>query len=157
MSAQALVSAARMLVADGKVTVYYPQDKLAEVYPMGPGFQGAAAGPLPRLSGLKESFELTEIDAAKMMTGAEAGGVTGRVAVCLTPRSDELKKHVASVRVLIDESVPCAERIVMVDPDGDETELRFTTVRINSGVKDSELGLNLPDGTRVSSPAAGGK
>ncbi|MEK6703183.1 MAG: outer membrane lipoprotein carrier protein LolA [Planctomycetota bacterium] len=141
-----------MLVGGGKVTVYYPDDALAEVYSMGAGFRDAAGGPLPRLMKLKDSFDFAELDAKQVSPGLKTSELKGRIALKLTPRSGELKQHVASVRVLIDESVPCADRMVIVDPDGDETELRFTSVKINTGMKDAELELKLPEGTRVSTP-----
>jgi len=141
-----------MLVASDKVTIYYPADQLAEVYALGSRFQDATGGPLPRLSKLRESFELTELDAAVMAKDLAANDSTDRVALTLTPKSDELKKHVASIRVLIDVTVPCADRVVIVDPDGEETELRFTAVKTNTGLKDTELDLNLPAGTKISTP-----
>jgi len=139
-----------MLVSDGKVTIYHPQDELAEVYPMGSGFKDAAGGPLPKLSKLRENFEFTEIDVQQMVIGTGARDMKGRIAMKLTPKTEELKRHVASVRVLIDESIPCADRIVIVDPEGDETELRFTAVRINVGLKDADLELKLPENTKIS-------
>ncbi|MBS0197012.1 MAG: outer membrane lipoprotein carrier protein LolA [Planctomycetes bacterium] len=139
-----------MLVKDAKVTVYYPQDKLAEEYPMGSRFRDAAGGPLPRLSKLTENFDFTEIDAKEF--GEESGSEGHRIAVKLTPKTDELKKHVESVRVLIDERVPCADRIVITDPEGERTQIRFTAVRINTGVKDSELELKMPKDTKISTP-----
>ncbi len=139
-----------MLVKDAKVTVYYPQDKLAEEYPMGSRFRDAAGGPLPRLSKLKENFDFAAIDAKEL--GPQASTEGRRIAVKLTPKTDDLKKHVASVKVLIDERVPCAERIIITDPEGEQTQIRFTAVRINTGVKDSELDLNMPEDTKVSTP-----
>jgi len=146
-----------MLVADGKVTIYYPDDKLAEIYSMGTQFRDAAGGPLPRLSKLRETFDFVELDVADFATGEDAKTLAGKIAIKLTPKTDELKKHIASVRVLINEGVPCADRIVLVDPEGDETELRFTKVEINKGVKDEELDLNLPQNTKISTPTGTGK
>ncbi len=137
---------------DGKITVYYPDDSLAEVYPMGSQFRDAAGGPLPRLSKLKETFDIAEMEAKQVSPGMETREFAGRIALRLTPKSEELKKHVASVRVLIDDSVPCAERIVIVDPEGDETELRFSAVKVNTGKKDADVELKLPEGTKVSTP-----
>jgi outer membrane lipoprotein-sorting protein len=147
----------RMLVADGKVTVYYPADKLAEVYPMGERFREVAGGPLPRLSKLRENFELTP-------AGPDDFGVVGdqkvppdRLAIKLTPKTQELAKHIASVRVLIDESVPCADCILIEDPEGDITEVRFTAVKVNSGLAADRVDLQLPADTKVSQPAGSSK
>lgn len=141
-----------MLVAEENVKIYYHADKLAEIYPLGSRFRDAAGGPLPRLADLKTNFDFQELDAEAMSEELDAKGSTRRIAVQLTPKSEELKKYVSSIRVLIDESVPCADRLVIRDPDGEETELRFTSVKINTGVKDSELELALAAGTKVSTP-----
>lgn len=143
----------QLLVTPDKVTVHYPADRLAEVYPVGARFRDAAGGPLPRLPKLREKFEMRE------MTGDEmkALGVDGapeRLCVVMTPKSEDLKKYVAMVRVVIDTEVPCAERVVVSDPDGDETEIRFSGVTINVDMKDAELDLALPEGTKVSTPGA---
>lgn len=143
----------QLLVTPDKVTVHYPADRLAEVYPVGARFRDAAGGPLPRLPKLREKFEMRE------MTGDEmkALGVDGapdRLCVVMTPKSEDLKKYVAMVRVVIDTKVPCADRVVVSDPEGDETEIRFSSVTINVGMKDTELELALPEGTKVSTPGA---
>jgi outer membrane lipoprotein-sorting protein len=143
----------QLLVTPDKVTVYYPADKLAEVYPVGARFRDAAGGPLPRLPKLREKFEMREMtNDEKKALGVESSA--DRLCVALTPKGDELKKYVAMVRVVIDTSVPCADRVVVSDPEGDETEIRFSGVTINVGMKDSELELALPEGTKVSTPGA---
>lgn len=138
-----------MLVNDAEVSIYYPDDKLAEIYPMGAGFRDAAGGPLPRLEQLRERFEIAELDASAL---ADAPGRDRLLGIRLTPKSDEVRKHVQVVRVLIDESVPCANRVVVVDPEGEETDLRFLNVRINTGLTEAEVGLDLPKDVRISRP-----
>lgn len=141
-----------MLVCESEVRIHYPDDKLLEIYPIGSGFREATGGPLPRLEQLRERFDFVELDTQVLSSAPDCSHL---VALRLTPRSDELKKHVAWVHVLIDESIPCANRIVIADPDGDETDLRFSNVRINSGVTDAEVELTLPGGVRISRPISG--
>ena len=143
----------QLLVTPDKVTVHYPADRLAEVYPVGARFRDAAGGPLPRLPKLREKFEMSEMTDDEM----KALGVDGapeRLCVVMTPKSEDLKKYVAMVRVVIDTKVPCADRVVVSDPEGDETEIRFSGVTINVKMKDAELDLALPEGTKVSTPGA---
>lgn len=146
--------ASSMVIGDGEIRMYYPADKLVEVYPVGEGFKDLAGAPLPRLSVLKERFEVAAIGAKEMGVASVA---SNEVAVLLTPRSAELRKHVASVKVLIDESRPAATKVVMTDPEGEETEILFTNIRLNAGVKDDEVVLKLPEGVRVSRPLGDGK
>lgn len=142
-----------MLVNETEVRVYYPDDKLVEVFPLGTGFRDATGGPLPRLDQLRERFDFFELDAKEL---SDAPDRSHLVAMHLTPKADELKEHIAWVRVLIDDSIPCANRIIVADPDGDETEMRFSHVRINTDVTDAQVELDLPEGVRVSRPLSGG-
>ncbi len=141
--------ASSLVIGGGEIRMYYPADRLVEVYTIGEGFSDLAGAPLPRLSKLKERFELSELRPSQM--GAEDGDA-GLAAVKLIPRSDELRKHVASVSVLLEVARGSARKIVIVDPDGDETEILFSNVRINSGVGDDEVTLKLGDDVRVSRP-----
>jgi len=138
-----------LLVTASEVRMFYPDDKLVEIYPLDARFKGAAGGPLPRLGTLRERFELAELDVKEFDVTGPTDGLLG---LRLTPKSDELRRHIASVRVLIDERVPCATRVVITDPDGEQTEIRFSSVKINTGVADAELKLDLPEGVKVSRP-----
>lgn len=146
--------ASSMVIGDGEIRMYYPADKLVEVYPVGEGFKDLAGAPLPRLSVLRERFEIAAIGAKEMGVASVSAN---EVAVLLTPKSAELRKHVASVKVLIDESRPAATKVVMTDPEGEETEILFSNIRLNAGVRDEEVVLKLPDGVRVSRPLGEGK
>jgi len=138
-----------MLVTNDDISMYYPADKLVEVYRLDARFREAAGGPLPRLGPLKERFELAEVDPRDV---GVVGATDGLLALGLTPKSDELRRHIKSVHVLIDERVPCATRVIITDPDGEQTEIRFSNVRINTGVADADLKLHLPNGVRTSRP-----
>lgn len=139
----------RMLVTDKQVKIFYPDDNLVEVYPMDARFREAAGGPLPRLAALRERFQILELDPTELK---DAPNGAARLALRLQPIGDDLKQHITSVRVLIDERVPCADRIIFSSPDGDETEIRFSNVKINTNVGDSELDLRLPADVKVSEP-----
>ena len=146
--------ASSMLIGDGEIRMYYPADKLLEVYPVGDGFKDLASSPLPRLSSLKNQFDLAPLALKEIGANERDANL---VAVRMTPKHDELKKHVVLVKVLIDASKPAALKVVTKDPEGEETEILFSGVRLNSGVKDEEMTLKLPDGVRVSRPLGGGE
>jgi outer membrane lipoprotein-sorting protein len=146
--------ASSMVISPSEIKLYYPADKLVEVYPVGEGFKDLAGAPLPRLSVLRARFEIAPLG-VKELGGDE--GDKNLVAVVLTPKSEEMRKHVVSVKVLIDSSKPAATKVVMSDSEGEETEILFSSVKLNSGVKDDELVLKLPEGVRVSKPLGEGK
>ena len=138
-----------LLVGDGKVRLFYPADKLVEEYPAGEGFKDLAGGPLPRLAVLKQRFEITPMTPKEL---GVADAPSRLLALRLTPRTEELRNHVASVQVLIDEATPAAIKVVIVDPEGETTEILFSDVKPNVGVSDADVALKLPDGVRISRP-----
>jgi outer membrane lipoprotein-sorting protein len=145
-----------MLMDGREVRVYYPGAKVVEVYPIGSRTQEASGSPLPRLRMLHERFEITEIDVSEM--GVGAGGEGGRFfALELKPKSEELRKYVERVRVLLDEERTIASRIDITDADGEVTEMRFSDIRTGDIVKDEDLRLVVPAGTRESRPAEGAR
>jgi outer membrane lipoprotein-sorting protein len=73
----------------------------------------------------------------------------------LTPTDESLAQHVDEVRVTLDVPSACVTRVEMLDADGDRTVIRFTDVRTNTGIRDGELDLNVPAGTKVSRPLEG--
>ncbi len=145
--------ASSLVVGHDSIRMYYPADQLVEIYPAGDGFKDIAGAPLPRLSSLKAKFDLTPL------TLGDLGGANtdaNLLAVLLTPKDESLRRHIASVRVLIDESQPAALRVEISDPDGEVTVIEFSHVEVNRGMKDDEVELTLPAGTRVSKPLGEG-
>lgn len=139
-----------MTIGGGEVRIHYPEERVLEVYEARGDLRELTGSPLPKLKVLRERFTIAPADVG------ELGGETGRhVALELVPRSDELKENVARVRVLVDEKAACLAVMEMTDPDGEVTRLEFKNVRVNAGVKDSELELRVPEGTRTVRPAGG--
>lgn len=138
-----------LLIGEGSIQMYYPQDKLVEVYPVGEGFRDLAGAPLPRFSVLRARFDITRL-APKDLGGRDEDPKL--LAIELTPRSPDLRRHVASVKVLIDESRSAATKVVMVDPDGEKTEIVFSNVVINGGLTREQVQLKLPEDVRISRP-----
>lgn len=138
-----------LLIGHGVIRVFYPEDKLVEEYPVDEGFRDLAGAPLPRLAVLKARFDVAEL-ATKELSGNDAD--KNLLAVLLTPKSKELLKHVATVKVLIDVSINAATKIVITDADGDVTETSFRNVKINSGLTTEEVDPKFPGDVRVSRP-----
>ncbi|MFZ4574774.1 MAG: LolA family protein [Phycisphaerales bacterium] len=145
--------ASTMLVGPESVELLFPDDKLIEIYPAGDKGRDLAGAPLPRLGLLKSRFEI-EPGSLKDLGASETNPKL--LAVRLIPKSEELKAHVKSVEVLIDESVPAATKLILIDADGERTEVDFSGVKLNTGVTDKELVLEHPVGFKVSRPLEGG-
>ena len=150
-----------VLHADSKeVRLYYPKQKLVEVYPIDKRMSDLAASPLPRLAALKESFSFEPLSPADMRADAgELADGPDRLAVRLKPTGGFLKQHVGEVRVLLDVRTGLMLSVVTVDVEGDRTVIRFSDARPNTGLKPADVALDLPADVKVSRPldAAGGK
>ncbi len=139
-----------VMTIDGEgLRIFFPEQKVVEVYRLGDDAREFAGSPLPRLSALRGSFDISQAKNLDMGASDEDGSL---VAIELLPRTAELKEHVTRVRVLIDSGVPAVRRIEIVDADGEKTEIEFKDVEINKDVSDEELILKLPTGTREVHP-----
>ncbi len=138
-----------MLIAAGSIEIYYPNDKLLEIYPVDQGFRDLAGAPLPRLSVLRERFHISALAPTDPQMTATDGAL---LSIQLIPKDESLRQHIASVKVFIDESVPAAKRIVMTDPDGEVTVIVFSEISLNMGVTDDEIDPPVAKGVRVSRP-----
>jgi outer membrane lipoprotein carrier protein len=150
-----------VLHSDGReIRMFYPRQHVVEVYPIDKRITDLAASPLPRLAALREHFR---IDAAGSATkGASGGGGGGndgskidRVSIRLTPTDAFLKEHVDQVRVVLDAAAACVVSVEVDDADGDRTVIRFGDVKLNAGLKDADVGLAVPPGTKESRPLEG--
>jgi len=70
------------------------------------------------------------------------------IAVRLRPRDEKLARHVSEVRVLIDTEGGWARRVEMLDADGDRTVIEFRNVKVNTGLTDHDLEVEVPAGRK---------
>ncbi len=141
-----------MTIDRHEVRIHDPEAGVLEVYEVGGSLAEFSGSPLPRLETLRKTFSFAAMAPSDL--GVPAGG-DRYVGIELAPVTEDLREHVSRVRVVLDASVPCVSVIEILDADGERTEIRFTEVRTNTGVKDSELTLEVPAGTRVSRPMGG--
>ena len=113
-----------------------------------------AASPLPRLAAIRQSFSLAPDDGAGLPTIDGAGPL---LPVRLTPKDQQLARYVDHVRVLLDEQRGLVLAFEMVDPDGEQTLIRFSNVRIDTGLSDDAMKLNPAPGTKVVRPLEPGQ
>lgn len=136
-----------LLVGQHEVKMYYPAEKIVEVYPLDQRMGELAASPLPRLDVLRKKFAFEQIQAKELDAGADPARF---IALRLTPTEASLREHVREVRVLLDVRGAYIVAAEMVDSDGDRTSLAFKDVKPNADVPD--LALVVPAGTKVTHP-----
>ena len=139
-----------MAISGGEVKVYYPEARAVEIYEARGDLRELWGSPLPHIAALRERFIIRELDPAEL--GVQATANEQLLALELSPKTDELKEHITSVRALIDVAAPCIRRMIITDADGDRTELDFKNIQLNGEIDDSELDLKIPQGTKVSRP-----
>lgn len=137
----------RTLIRDGRLRIYSPRRKTVEEYPISGRLGELAASPLPRLSLLRELFEIAEDPAA----GAGLPG-SGGLPLRLTPKGDEVRRYVGHVRVRVDEARGVLTAFELTDPDGESTTLEFRDTRTNPGLSPRDLDLDVPPGTPTLRP-----
>jgi outer membrane lipoprotein-sorting protein len=144
-----------VLHSDGReIRMFYPRQRVLEVYPIDRRITDLAASPLPRLASLREHFAMAQVDARDAF-GSEAESEKQQnrhIALRLTPTDEYLKEHVDRVLVLLDVEGAYVLQVEVDDADGDRTLIRFSDVKLNGGVKQADVDLAVPAGTKVSRP-----
>jgi len=133
------------LTSPGEVRIYFPRQKLVEVYRVDERLASVIASPLPRLIVLLKNFKIER-------QPTKEGANEKHLAIRLTPRTEELGKHLTRVDVSIDRETALAVSMEMVDADEDRVVIAFADLKTNTGVKDEELELKTPSGTKVVRP-----
>jgi outer membrane lipoprotein-sorting protein len=130
--------------------VYYPDQKVMEIYTLDHRLGELAASPLPRLASLRERFSFALLEVSELMPGVDSKRY---VALALRPLDPTLQEHVEQVRVLLDAEQGCMVKAEIVDVDGDRTSLSFLNVKLNADP--GALDFPVPAGTRITRPLEG--
>lgn len=141
-----------MRIDDKELKLFYPSQKVLEIYPLGEDMRQMTASPLPRLAAIKAQFSIQVVPVKELDPQADASKF---IALLLTPTAAALREHVAHVKVLLDVDAAVATRMEMTDPDGERTVISFTRVQANSGVDEKELELKIPEGVKITRPLDG--
>ncbi len=141
-----------LLLDERELKMFDPEAQTLEVYEVSRGLSRLTASPVPRLSTVKDEFRIERLDPAAM---DEKAGAEAFVAVRLTPIDEKIAEYVTEVRVLIDRKLACASQVEVTDADGDRTVIRFTDLRLNTGLDAAALDLKVSEGTKVSHPLEG--
>ncbi len=141
-----------MLIGESEIRMYYPKQKVMEIYPIDEQLGRLAASPVPRIAVMQEHFSFERGSAKEMDASADDSSC---LAVTLTPKQETLKQHIEHVKLLIDRNSAYLRQMEMIDADGDRTVIRFDEVKLNSGLSAQDLELKVPAGTRISRPLSG--
>ena len=128
--------------------MFYPGQKLLEIYTIDQRLGDLAASPLPRLQTLREhfSFQRSDTKSFKPPKGRQV------LSLNLIPLDASLREHLDEVNVLLDVEAAHILEMEMIDADGDRTHVLVSAVRLNTNVKPGDLKLSVPADTIVSRP-----
>jgi outer membrane lipoprotein-sorting protein len=129
--------------------LYYPDDALIEVYPVESGFRDLAGVPMPQLHLLRKRFDIAPMKVHDMDPTADPDRF---LAIALTPKAEDLRDHVTSIKMMIDQFRSVATKVFITGPDGDRTEISFSNIQLNTGMDPARVDLSTPEGTRRVSP-----
>ena len=136
--------AASVLVASkDDVRIFYPDLSVLEIYALGDQMSQLAGSPVFRLARIQRFFTIE----SDLRTSAR-----GFMQLQLTPRTEELKKHLKSIRLGVHVETGLVREVVMFNADDEKTEMFFDDVRTNAPIAAGELEIVAPEGVRVVHP-----
>lgn len=132
-----------MVLHQGALHLYYPQQQTAEVYDLGDRLDTMATSPVPDIAVLSLHFEPQHWN---------AGDGEDLFEMTLAPKSPAMRDAVELVEVAVDPRTGTLDRFTLTDLDGEITEMIFINVELNPELDPEALKLDLPAGTRVVRP-----
>jgi outer membrane lipoprotein-sorting protein len=134
-----------------EVRIYYPRQKIIEVYGIEQKLASLAASPLPRLDVLKQHFSFEELAVDELDKSVDPSKY---LALKMKPTEPALREHVDEVRVLLDIAGGYLVRLEIIDSDGDRSVIRFSDVKINTGLTGKDLEIKAPADVKIVHPLA---
>lgn len=141
-----------MRIDDKEVRLLYPKQKVLEIYKTDEKLGALAASPFPRLAVIKRHFTFKRISPKELRADVDE---TKYVALRMTPTEPELQKHIDEVDVVLEIATGFVSRAQTKDTDGDRMVLTFSNIRINGGLTDRDLAMDVPPGVKVTRPLEG--
>jgi outer membrane lipoprotein-sorting protein len=140
-----------MHIDEKQIEIYYPKQNTLEVYPISGQIAGLFASPVPRLAPLLTHFSFAAASAEEV----EKAGQPDMLALRMTPTDAALREHVDKVFVLLDTKHGVIVDLIVLDADGDRTEIHFSNVKTNANLDASRLHLKLPADVKTVHPLEG--
>ncbi len=139
-----------ILVLDEKgILLHVPEEKRAERFPAGENenFGALFPGFGQTSDEMKKTYEI------ELMTGPKDSKTWH---LRFRPRRKKMRRWVGRIGLWVDRAKGVPIRLRLVDPNGkDYTELVLSKTKVNQGIKKERFMLDLPEGTRVSTPPGG--
>lgn len=124
-----------------ELRIYLPEDKVVEVYPIGSKAEFAWGSNVLDTAALAAANRIERIDAED-----------GEIGLRLTLREESMREFLEHIDLVINETSGLVKRVRMVEGGGESTLVTFEDIQINTGLKDEDVALVLPEDVTVSRP-----
>ncbi len=125
-----------------QVQMYYPQDRIVEIYPMA-GAAGRLAGwPMMRPVQMAQQFDMAEVpvDDPKLWS------------LRMTPRQKKMAQRLKQIDLVLDPQRGLLQRVTIHDADGDRTVMSLHNIQTNQNLKPASVTLKLPKDVKIVRP-----
>lgn len=130
-----------MVVTEGKLELYYPEQGVLEVYELGDAFSTMALSPAPDLEELRRMFEVRALEESDEV-----------LTVTLVPAAPETAEVLSLVVMEVDRRLACLHRVEFTNPDDEVTTIRFDAIELNPDLDREALRMDVPEDTTVVYP-----
>lgn len=133
-----------MTVDAHEVKLYYPDRNAMEVFPVDARLKPLLVSPVAGLSRMRAQFDVRPWADDERHADAPAPQF---LRLILTPTDASMKAYVDLIRITVDVESAYVRELELNHPDGDRTVLRFSDVRVNTGLSEADVSLTVPPGT----------
>lgn len=146
-----------MMVRPDRLELYDPEREVLEVYPIEKRFGQLLANPQPELTDWLKQFHVRRAEADALSEYMRKGcGIEDAPDACvlirLTPRGEALSDVIEELIVVLDPKTGLSRGMTWTSGERERTELVFSAVKTDNGLKGKDLRLSLPDAVRVVYP-----
>ena len=146
-----------MMVKADRLEVYDPEQKTLEVYPIEKRLGQLLANPQPGVDAWRKHFTLERVkpDALSKAMREQCqvdDDSEGRLLIRLTPRDADVAELIDHLLVVLDTETGLTRGMAWSNGEDERTEILFSKVKQNSGLKRAALRLEVPESTRVVYP-----
>ena len=133
--------ASTMVVTRGRLEMFYPDQKVLEVYELSDQVNAMATSPAPDIDELRKLFEISDVQSDEQVLN-----------ITFVPRDAQLAEVFRTVEMAVVRDRACLRQIGFTNPDDETTTILFSDVELNIELDRDELEMDVPEGTTVVHP-----
>ena len=140
-----------VLINDQSVTVHFPEERRAEVYPLRDADAETLTRLLFRMSAALERFKVTVAPSGARKRMASSTGDRDLI-IRMFPSPNTKKSDLRHIDLWLDDRQGLIHRIAITDIDDERTEIELIDVRVGVGLSDADFVQDFDKATRIEYP-----